>query len=329
MSRKNIKLPGTAKSPVSAAGIAKKMVYRIATGTWQEGARLPSTRESATEWGVTQLTVLRAYRQLVAMGLVENRPRSGYYVSTGRQHFRLVRHQETLEKLYHQIVALIEDTTELLPSGVLRYMVRMVEERERPRCAFLECTAFQAEELADQVVAHLQVPCMPVTTDYISNPSLGLADQIRTLLTTSFHMSEAQAAAEAGELTVLNVPIVFDADPYAGLITEDSEIAVWSITRETAQCLAEEVREGFPSPQIRIEPDVCAESELEGRLRTELGSPETPPAGKCVLLSTSLWMALEPSWRASGLVVPCHYRIDEQAWPEIADALGLPLGSIG
>ncbi|THF67071.1 PLP-dependent aminotransferase family protein [Pseudothauera nasutitermitis] len=49
-------------------------------GRLPAGARLPSVREAARSRGLSINTVLAAYRQLEARGLVEARPQSGYFV---------------------------------------------------------------------------------------------------------------------------------------------------------------------------------------------------------------------------------------------------------
>ena len=55
-------------------------VYRIATGAWPAGSKLPSLRQGTAIWGVDALTVKRAYEVLETKGLVEIAPRSGVYV---------------------------------------------------------------------------------------------------------------------------------------------------------------------------------------------------------------------------------------------------------
>lgn len=54
-------------------GLIDKQVLRV-------GDRLPSVRRATRNHHVSPGTVLRAYRELEARGLIESRPRSGYYV---------------------------------------------------------------------------------------------------------------------------------------------------------------------------------------------------------------------------------------------------------
>lgn len=51
-------------------------------GTYNIGDRLPSIRKLHHKFGLSVSTVFRAYTELEAMGLIEARPKSGYYVSS-------------------------------------------------------------------------------------------------------------------------------------------------------------------------------------------------------------------------------------------------------
>src|SRR5213596_1920199 len=52
----------------------------IELGTLRAGERVPSTRKLSTQRRVSISTVMQAYRVLESRGLIEARPRSGYYV---------------------------------------------------------------------------------------------------------------------------------------------------------------------------------------------------------------------------------------------------------
>jgi DNA-binding transcriptional MocR family regulator len=52
----------------------------IAGKRWGAGDRLPSVREMCVEQQLSKATVLHAYQRLEARGLVEARPKSGYFV---------------------------------------------------------------------------------------------------------------------------------------------------------------------------------------------------------------------------------------------------------
>ena len=61
--------------------IADAMAHQIRTGTLPRGERIPSVRTLASQHGVSQSTVVQAYRTLEDARLIEARPRSGYFVA--------------------------------------------------------------------------------------------------------------------------------------------------------------------------------------------------------------------------------------------------------
>ncbi|TXI09863.1 MAG: GntR family transcriptional regulator, partial [Rhizobium sp.] len=60
--------------------LAQGLQARIAIGELRPGDRVPSVRELNAQSGYSVTTVLRAYEHLEALGVVESRPRSGYFV---------------------------------------------------------------------------------------------------------------------------------------------------------------------------------------------------------------------------------------------------------
>lgn len=63
--------------------VAKAVARRIREGEFPLGSRLPSVRRFARERGVSNETVLRAYDKLVALGYLEPRRGSGFFVKRG------------------------------------------------------------------------------------------------------------------------------------------------------------------------------------------------------------------------------------------------------
>ena len=64
--------------------LSGKLAEAIAIGALRPGDRLPSVRELSTRERVSVSTVLQAYLQLEASGLIEARPQSGHYVRRPR-----------------------------------------------------------------------------------------------------------------------------------------------------------------------------------------------------------------------------------------------------
>ena len=62
--------------------LADDLTALIRTGALKPGDRVPSVREASRERGMSPATVIHAYELLEGQGLIETRPRSGYYVGT-------------------------------------------------------------------------------------------------------------------------------------------------------------------------------------------------------------------------------------------------------
>src|SRR6516225_9471061 len=61
--------------------LAQEVAESIAAGQLRPGERVPSVRETSRSRGVSPSTVFEAYDLLEARGLLEARPRSGFFVS--------------------------------------------------------------------------------------------------------------------------------------------------------------------------------------------------------------------------------------------------------
>lgn len=77
-----IRLDPTSRTPPSAQ-LREAIARRIRSGVLGPGERVPPVRGLAAELGIAPNTVARAYRELEAAGLLEQRGRRGTFV-TGR-----------------------------------------------------------------------------------------------------------------------------------------------------------------------------------------------------------------------------------------------------
>src|SRR5258708_1721064 len=65
--------------------VADKVEKLIREGTMRAGDRIPSVRRACAQHGVSLTTAVQAYLSLENRGLIEARPKSGFFV---RSHFR-------------------------------------------------------------------------------------------------------------------------------------------------------------------------------------------------------------------------------------------------
>ncbi len=74
--------------PTRYEQLADDMAQAIADGLLKPGDRLPSVRETCRRRGLSPATVFQAYGLLESRGLIEARPRSGFYVQAPRRSLR-------------------------------------------------------------------------------------------------------------------------------------------------------------------------------------------------------------------------------------------------
>ena len=60
--------------------LADQIHALVRAGTLRAGERVPSVRRLSQQQGCSVSTVLQAYQRLEAIGVIEARPQSGYYV---------------------------------------------------------------------------------------------------------------------------------------------------------------------------------------------------------------------------------------------------------
>jgi len=299
-------------------------IYQIATGKWPPGQRLPSVREAERAWGVDRRTVLQAYQRLADLGLVVCAPRSGYSVTKSAEFGRLSRHRHELDHLFDRLLAEIETQSELSPLGTFRYFAELAAQRasEHPECAFVECTAIQAEGHAREIQEHLDVPCLPLTVGEINGRRARIPAQVRTLLVSGFHFGELRPLARTDGLRVASVPIEVSPGLLGRIPRGVTEAIVFESDDEEAHVIRDDVRAlGLDLPlkvHVASEPEsaLAAWKKKDARRRS------------VALVSPRLWGGLAAPWRDQARVVPIEFRIREDAWPEVADAIGLPLGAL-
>jgi hypothetical protein len=140
------------------------------------------------------------------------------------------------------------------------------------------------------------------------------------LLTSPFHLDEVRPLADPPRLTVTAVPIevspglAAEVDPGRRLVLVEREASMAAhIAADAARLL------GGRAPEVRLAADA------EGELRRLLGAPAGVDRGPRVLLSPRLWGEVGPAWRADPRLRQVAFRVCEPAWPQVAEAVGLPL----
>lgn len=299
-------------------------LYRIATGKWTPGQKLPSVRAAEREWTVDRRTVLEAYRRLKQRGLVTCADRSGYFVTMGPELGRLSRHRKELEELYQRWQQEIVEQTGLSPLGTFRYFAQLAAIRaaENPSCAFVECTLDQATGHATEIGARLGIPCQPIILDEIDGQRSKLPASLRCLLVSQFHQGELRGLNSSKQLKVLPVPIEVSPLSLQDLPRKITAAVLFEVDGEQAHDMTADLR--ALKPKLKLSSKVI--NDLEPDLQNWI---ENSRVSQIALLSPRLWGRLSNGLKESGRLREVTFKIREDAWPGIADSIGLPLGVLG
>jgi DNA-binding transcriptional MocR family regulator len=141
--------------------LAEALAQRILDGDLQPGERLPSVRQTCAQAQVSPATVFQAYDLLEGRGLVEARPRSGFYV---RKHVRELSTQASAE-------VPLADSTEVAISELVFDVLHSTRNREVVPLgsAFPSPTLFPLERLArDGARAMRRLSSQALTTELVS-----------------------------------------------------------------------------------------------------------------------------------------------------------------
>jgi DNA-binding transcriptional MocR family regulator len=97
--KKSISTTGEHKYMQIAEGLEKM----IAEDVLRIGDKLPSVRVLSEEYGISMGTAFQAYYHLEGMGLIESRPKSGYYVRFNHRRFPMMPDQEKPDNHSHDV----------------------------------------------------------------------------------------------------------------------------------------------------------------------------------------------------------------------------------
>jgi DNA-binding transcriptional regulator YhcF (GntR family) len=299
--------------------LATHCLYRIATGRWLPGARLPSVRTAEIDWKVDRRVILAAYRRLVQAGLVEVRDRSGYYVAGGERHGELESRRERLATCHQHFEQELADLG-LSPLASFRYLAHLAElrEHERPTTAFVECTQLQADGHAREILERLGLPCQGLTLAALTTSGT-IPPSVRTLLVSAFHVGELKECM-GRDRALVTVPLAVSDELAAELPSDVERALLFESDPTEAEAIAADVRRtGFP---LEVAAEVA--QDVDAALRQRLGKRSL--GSTLALLSPRLWGSVAQDWREHPRVRQVGFRIHPDAWPRVIEALGLPLG---
>src|SRR6187200_1258823 len=83
--------------------VATGLEKMIAEDVLKIGDKLPSVRVLSEEYGISMGTAFQAYYHLEGKGLIESRPKSGYYVRFNQRRFPALPQHSQPENISHEV----------------------------------------------------------------------------------------------------------------------------------------------------------------------------------------------------------------------------------
>jgi DNA-binding transcriptional regulator YhcF (GntR family) len=162
-------------------------------GIISAGDRLPSSRSLAREFRANERVILAAYRALASEGLVEFRPRSGVYLSSG------IAPKASVFPGFADwaLDILANGLAHGIPAVELPRLLAKLLRTVRLRAACIECNDDHVDTLCEEMSRDYGLTSVPVDLDELHRPATTKALVAADLLvTTSFHADVVGALAE-------------------------------------------------------------------------------------------------------------------------------------
>ena len=162
------------------------------------------------------------------------------------------------------------------------------------------------------------MPCLPLTLTELAAGTV-VPPHVQTLLVSAFHVPAAKKLVKKAAPIV---PVPIEVAPGLEIPAESEHALVFETDETEAENIRADVEAlgGIPPLEIRVTDDIEA-------TLAELYPPTK--VDPLALLSPRLWGTISPTWRRHPSVRQITFRIRAEAWPAIADAIGLPLGAYG
>jgi DNA-binding transcriptional regulator YhcF (GntR family) len=283
--------------------IAEALRNGIAVGELEPGARLPSVRDAAGQWGVNLHTVRKAYGELEREGLVRMAGARGTEVV-----------QRSMHPWDAELDAFLASCAEsararfgMSASALGELLVRRESSAGDPAVHFLECSRAQASGHCAELERAWAVRAEPVVLDEVEALPAGV------VVATYFHYNEIRQGWPQRLDGIRFVAITPDPSLPARLPQSRDgrqRLLVCELDAAKAQNIAADLRVLFPTEQHVIEPRV---------LSSPAGLPEAG-AGEVVLVAPRVWGALTEDQRARAVEIRYVIRAHE------LESLGASLG---
>jgi DNA-binding transcriptional regulator YhcF (GntR family) len=286
--------------------IAEALRNAIAVGELRPGARLPSVRDAAGQWGVNLHTVRKAYDELAREGLLRVRGARGTEVAEGAQGRGRSR---DLDAFLDSCGRTAQEKFGISRIQLGQLLLKREAAGAPPTVRFLECSREQAQAHCGELMRAWRVQAEPLVLSEADDLPGGI------LIGTYFHYNDIRQRWPDRLDDVRFVAIAPDASlrshiPVPGRGSRRQRLLICELDESKARNIAADLQTLFPKDEYLIEP------------RTLVSAAELPAAGSddVVLVSPRVWSGLGERQRTRALQIRYTVR------PHELDALGASFG---
>ncbi|MHB0875248.1 MAG: GntR family transcriptional regulator [Anaerolineae bacterium] len=199
-----------------AREIEYALLQRLRAGQYAVGARLPSVRDLAREFGANKNTIASATRNLITQGYLRSVAGKGVYVAEApgddavpQQAHERLREDVTQSVWRAKMVGLSADEV----TAILDAVVKSAYSPDHVRLVFVECNEYDATTLGGQIEAEVGVPMRPLLLHNICADPRAI-DGVDIVVTTFYHLALLRSviAERDGKVDVVGVHAPPDAD---------------------------------------------------------------------------------------------------------------------
>ncbi|WP_229206777.1 aminotransferase-like domain-containing protein [Dyadobacter crusticola] len=198
--------------------LAEKLESNILSGALKIGDKLPSVRALSKEQGVSLSTAFKAYTQLEIKGLIEARPKSGFYVSHRDQPLHSLRYLPDEQRLPER--ASVDDILawvykNVQAEGLVRLSVAVPSPKLLPAAKLSKTMAEAVRNSADQCVGYEDVRGNLMLRQQIARYAFNWGGQVseNEVVTTQGCMEalvfSLKAVSEPGDTIAIETPTYF------------------------------------------------------------------------------------------------------------------------
>ena len=229
--------------------LKEQIRYAIMSGVFHPGSTLPSIRELTARLGIHRNTVHRVYLELQASGLLISRPGKGVFVSETLSESHTVKDLNAVDEM---IEHMFKEAHELGMNPITLH--RLIGQRapgydsRHPVVAFVECTAHQSQQGAQDLKEHFGISVQHLLLDDLRSNRKLVTPLLRHIVTSIFHYDEVKDLVADNGLRVY--PVTYDLHPETRRLlrelSSDRRLGFICHDANTEEVIGKEVRDRVP-----------------------------------------------------------------------------------